>query len=390
MIVSGGAVRDRCGGRLGPFVGWCPGKLTVVSDGHVFISYARNDADEVDELDLALAAAGIPVWRDTSELWPGDNWRLKIKQAIAEDALVVIACFSERSLNLARTVSYQNEELVLAIEQLRLRRPDVPWLIPVRFDDCKVPDLEIGGGNTLRSLQWADLFGEEIAKETARLVETVRRILDQRQPAPTGNSAQVTAKRPTNVRAVSPDGAGMTSPGATPPEPDARWDNISGGIGADGRMRPMSFEILAGLASEWAALLPDRMINDGPAKLLAMSRSQFTYSWFNYEFMVTACLTGLQALEAAFRVLYPEAERTPFRALIRRARTEAILSDAIAELADAGAELHDSFSHPRTQTALTLGMSAPMLANTHRLVALVMNAASARDATWRAQSAKET
>lgn len=74
----------------------------------------------------------------------------------------------------------------------------------------------------------------------------------------------------------------------------------------------MSFEILAGLASEWAALLPDRMINDGPAKLLAMSRSQFAYSWFNYEFMVTACLTGLQALEAAFRVLYPEAERTPF------------------------------------------------------------------------------
>jgi hypothetical protein len=81
------------------------------------------------------------------------------------------------------------------------------------------------------------------------------------------------------------------------------------------------------------------MIVDGPAELLRMDRSQFTHSWFDYKFMATACLTGFQALEAAFRVLYPEAERTPFRALIRRARLESILPDNIAELADAGAEL---------------------------------------------------
>jgi hypothetical protein len=148
----------------------------------------------------------------------------------------------------------------------------------------------------------------------------------------------------------------------------------------------MSFEILAGLASEWAELLPDVMIVDGPAELLRMARSQFAHSWFDYEFMATACLTGFQALEAAFRVLYPEAERKPFRALIRRARQEGILTDNIAELAHTGAELRNSFSHPLTQTALTLGMAAPMLENTHRLVALVMNAAAERDAAWRGQA----
>jgi hypothetical protein len=116
-------------------------------------------------------------------------------------------------------------------------------------------------------------------------------------------------------------------------------------------MRPMSFEILAGLASEWAGLLPGAMIVDGPAELLRMARSQFAHSWFDYEFMVTACLIGFQALEAAFRVLYPEAERTPFRGLIRKAQQEGILPDSIAELADAGAELRNSFSHPLTQTA---------------------------------------
>jgi hypothetical protein len=151
-------------------------------------------------------------------------------------------------------------------------------------------------------------------------------------------------------------------------------------------MKPMSFEILAGHASEWADLLSDVMIVDGPAALLRMARSQFAHSWFDYEFMVTACLTGFQALEAAFRVLYPEAERTPFRALIRKARQEGVLPDSIADLADAGAELRNSFSHPLTQTVLTLGMAVPMLENTHRLVALLMNEAAERDAAWRNQA----
>lgn len=51
------------------------------------------------------------------------------------------------------------KELSLAIDQLRLRRPDDPWLIPVRFDDCNIPDLELGVGRTLASIQRADLFG---------------------------------------------------------------------------------------------------------------------------------------------------------------------------------------------------------------------------------------
>jgi len=85
-----------------------------------------------------------------------------IRRAITDDALVFIACFSHKSL--ARNKSYQNEELTVAIEQLRSRRPDVPWLIPVRFDDCEIPDYDIGPGRTLRSIHRADLFGRH-AKE---------------------------------------------------------------------------------------------------------------------------------------------------------------------------------------------------------------------------------
>jgi hypothetical protein len=72
---------------------------------------------------------------------------------------------------------------VLAIEQLRLRRPEEPWLIPVRFDECDIPDRDIGGGRTLNSLQRADLFGADADDSAARLLHTAHRILGPADPA---------------------------------------------------------------------------------------------------------------------------------------------------------------------------------------------------------------
>lgn len=160
------------------------------------------------------------------------------------------------------------------------------------------------------------------------------------------------------------------------PQPDPRWANIVGGITGAGLIQPMSFEILANLASDWANILPDDLTPDGPERLLRTARSLFVHSWFDYEFMVVACLVGFQAMEAAFRVLYSEAERTPFRKLVRRAHQEGILPANIADLAESGAELRNLFSHPATQATLTLGMAGSMLENTHRLVALVMTSAA--------------
>src|SRR5262249_41092023 len=90
--------------------------------GHVFISYVREDSHHVDRLQQTLEAAGVRVWRDTADLWPGEDWRAKIRHAITDDALVFLACFSNASRRRAR--SYQNEELALALDQMRLRRPD--------------------------------------------------------------------------------------------------------------------------------------------------------------------------------------------------------------------------------------------------------------------------
>jgi hypothetical protein len=42
-------------------------------EGHVFISYVREDSRRVDRLQQVLQSAGIRVWRDTANLWPGED-----------------------------------------------------------------------------------------------------------------------------------------------------------------------------------------------------------------------------------------------------------------------------------------------------------------------------
>ena len=87
----------------------------------------------------------------------------------------VSICFSSTSI--ARGKGYQNEEIVQAIEQLRLRHSGETWLIPVRFDECEVPNLSLGAGRTLAAIHCADLFGSRYDEEAAKLIEVISRRL---------------------------------------------------------------------------------------------------------------------------------------------------------------------------------------------------------------------
>jgi hypothetical protein len=158
-----------------------------IVNGHAFISYVREDSQHADRLQRTLEAAGIPVWRDTAELWPGEDWRAKIRRSITDHTLVFIACFSRAGI--ARGKSYQNEEVLLAIEQLRLRPPDTGWLIPVRFDECEIPDYDIGPGRTLASIQRADLFGTQSDENAQRLVRIILATLGISSPTAAETSA---------------------------------------------------------------------------------------------------------------------------------------------------------------------------------------------------------
>lgn len=165
---------------------------------------------------------------------------------------------------------------------------------------------------------------------------------------------------------------------AVPTNPDPRWQYIIG-IDASGAVGPMSFEVLQQLAAGWEAIVPGQSPPEGARALLRTARSLFAHAWFDYEFMALACLVASQALEAAFRELYPEVRQgTPLRALVQRAQKEGVLLPNVSDLADTGVKLRNLMSHPATAAAFTVGMAVPMLKNTHGLVAVVLAAAAAR------------
>jgi HEAT repeat protein len=122
---------------------------------HVFISYVREDSDIVGRLVDTLKAFGIEVWLDKEQLKPGSRWKDAIRQAINE-GVFFIACFSAEYVQ--RTKTFMNEELTLAIEELRLRSTDQSWFIPVLLNECRLPDRNIGAGETLSSIQHVRLY----------------------------------------------------------------------------------------------------------------------------------------------------------------------------------------------------------------------------------------
>jgi hypothetical protein len=148
--------------------------------GVAFISYVREDSKRVDRLEGFLKEHGVPVWRDTHDLRPGEDWHAKIREAIATDSLAFVACFSKNSE--ARQRSSQRDELLLAIEEFRRRPPERPYILPIRFDDCAIPDLDIGAGRTLNYLHHVDLFGRQRQASAERLLEGIRNVLRPEPP----------------------------------------------------------------------------------------------------------------------------------------------------------------------------------------------------------------
>jgi HEAT repeat protein len=121
---------------------------------NVFISYVRENSSQVDQLASILKIYDIKVWLDKESIQPGSRWKESIKKAINE-GLYFLPCFSTEYFNKSR--SYMNEELILAIEELRVRPHEIAWFIPLKLNDCEIPDRPIGGGETLRSIQFVDL-----------------------------------------------------------------------------------------------------------------------------------------------------------------------------------------------------------------------------------------
>lgn len=156
--------------------------MTMTTKNRIFLAHASEDKPQVRQLYNDLKARGFDPWLDDVDLIPGKNWREEIPKAI-KNAAVCLACLSKRSVE---KKSYVQREFRYAFSAYADLPPGTIYLIPVRLDDCEVPDLRIAELElNLRDLHWVDLFAESGFE---KLVGAIELNVD---PAPAPSSQQL-------------------------------------------------------------------------------------------------------------------------------------------------------------------------------------------------------
>lgn len=135
----------------------------------LFLSHASADAAIVRSLYEYLRVAGTEPWMDIMSLTPGNIWEKETVDSIrASD--VALVCLSRNSVNRR---GYIQREIEYILEAAAERPERQVFLIPVRLEECKVP-------NKLSQWHWVDLFregGYQLLLRTLRSVARERGLL---------------------------------------------------------------------------------------------------------------------------------------------------------------------------------------------------------------------
>ena len=148
--------------RLKPGLITSPPRIAprVEETAHIFLSYAREDREEVERLYQKLSDAGFEPWMDTKDILPGEQWKSGIQKAIRRSDFF-LACLSKNSVSKRGWIQ---REIRGALDMWQEKLDSDIYLIPVRLEDCEVPE-------GLRDFQWLDLFEED---GWTRLVEAIQ------------------------------------------------------------------------------------------------------------------------------------------------------------------------------------------------------------------------
>ena len=131
----------------------------------IFLSYAREDEEKVEKFYQKLSDAGFKPWMDKRDILPGERWQSSIREAIHRSDFF-LACLSANSVKRG----FLQKEIRDALDIRQKMFEDDIYLIPVRLEDCGVPE-------TVRDFQWVDLFEED---GWTRLVKAIRAGIEHR------------------------------------------------------------------------------------------------------------------------------------------------------------------------------------------------------------------
>jgi len=113
----------------------------------IFISYAREDTQQVESIYKYLSQKGYQVWMDIHDLLPGEDWKKKVTSSIKESTFCLI-CLSKNAVTKRGVFQYEQKKVLEFWEE---KLEDDIFLIPIRLDDCSVPE-------SLKKFQWLDIY----------------------------------------------------------------------------------------------------------------------------------------------------------------------------------------------------------------------------------------
>jgi peptidoglycan hydrolase-like protein with peptidoglycan-binding domain len=152
----------------------------------IFLAHAKPDKPQVRRLYHDLRTRGFDPWFDEEDLEPGQIWKVAIPEAIHQ-AGVFLACLSSRSVG---RVGYVQNEFRLALSALGSRPFGTTFLIPVRLDECDVPDLQIPDlGLSLRDIHWVNLWQEGGFERLVRALDKALKKPNEAQRLPASSVA---------------------------------------------------------------------------------------------------------------------------------------------------------------------------------------------------------
>ncbi|MDP1624484.1 MAG: TIR domain-containing protein [bacterium] len=113
----------------------------------IFLCHSSQDKQKVRDLCAKLLSDSFDVWLDENKLLPGQEWEQEIPKAV-RNSHIVIVCLSKKSIS---KEGYVQKEIKFALDVSDEKPDGAIFLIPMRLDDCEVPD-------RLRKWQWVDFF----------------------------------------------------------------------------------------------------------------------------------------------------------------------------------------------------------------------------------------
>jgi hypothetical protein len=116
----------------------------------VFLRHASDDKPIVRDLYARLQRDGFRPWFDEQDILPGQQWETEIRKAVRRSSTILI-CLSQHSLSKS---GYVHKEIRFALDIADEKPDDVIFLIPVRLENCTVPD-------RLQRFQWVDLYSDD-------------------------------------------------------------------------------------------------------------------------------------------------------------------------------------------------------------------------------------